>query len=176
MIVKDSSKCLWFVSCLVASSQAKGTKSTSFLTYEVNLVPLACIRNKVDLVPLACEDGLVVIDCSSVTSGHVFLCAFCAPCLETGAFLMTSLITPTATTCLESRTANLPSGGYWWKASTHIGLLGTIVTKPESPCFRLFGVVFQYFGWRVCLLFLLFPGIYKRYGLYGSRGLGYTHS
>ena len=35
------------------SSQAKGTKSTSFLTRnEVNLVPLA-VRNTVDLVPLA---------------------------------------------------------------------------------------------------------------------------
>ena len=30
------------------SSQAKGTKSTSFLT---------CVRNEVDLVPLACEDA-----------------------------------------------------------------------------------------------------------------------
>ena len=29
------------------SSQAKGTKSTSFLTH---------VRNEVDLVPLACED------------------------------------------------------------------------------------------------------------------------
>ena len=29
-------------------SQAKGTKSTSFLT---------CVRNEVDLVPLGCEDG-----------------------------------------------------------------------------------------------------------------------
>ena len=34
------------------SSQAKGTKSTS---YEVDLVPLAC-GDEVDLVPLACED------------------------------------------------------------------------------------------------------------------------
>ena len=35
--------------CIKSSSQAKGTKSTSFLT---------CVRNEVDLVPLACEDGL----------------------------------------------------------------------------------------------------------------------
>ena len=34
---------------LCASSQAKGTNSTSFLT---------CVRNEVELVPLACEDEL----------------------------------------------------------------------------------------------------------------------
>ena len=34
-----------------ASWQAKGSKSTSFLT---------CVRNEVDLVPLACEDALKV--------------------------------------------------------------------------------------------------------------------
>ena len=108
----------------------------------MDLVPLACVRNKVDLVSLVCENGLVEINCSSVTLGHFFLCTFCAPipCFETGAFLMTSLMTPTATICFESRTANRPSGGYWWKASTHIRLLGTIVTKPESPCFRLYGL------------------------------------
>ena len=33
----------------------------------------------------------------------------------------TDLITPTATVCLMSRTANRPSGGYAEKASTHIG-------------------------------------------------------
>ena len=41
-----------------ASSQAKGTKSTSFLT---------CVRNEVDLVPLACEDGE---DDKLVEDGH----------------------------------------------------------------------------------------------------------
>ena len=35
----------------LSSSQAKGTKSTSFLTH---------VRNEVDLVPLACEDGTFV--------------------------------------------------------------------------------------------------------------------
>ena len=34
---------------VTASSQAKGTKFTSFLTH---------IRNEVDFVPLACEDGV----------------------------------------------------------------------------------------------------------------------
>ena len=34
------------------NSEAKGTKSTSFLT---------CVRNEVDLEPLACEDGLNMI-------------------------------------------------------------------------------------------------------------------
>ena len=32
-----------------ASSQAKGTNSTSFLAH-------VCVRNEVELVPLACED------------------------------------------------------------------------------------------------------------------------
>ena len=57
---------------LIASSQAKGTKSTSFLMRKERsglstlglrrwvLSPLRslCVRNEVDLVPLACEDGL----------------------------------------------------------------------------------------------------------------------
>ena len=43
----------------VSSSQAKGTKSTSFLTHR-NKVWLSCVRTEVDLVPLACEDGLGV--------------------------------------------------------------------------------------------------------------------
>ena len=33
----------------------------------------------------------------------------------------TDLMTPTATVCRMSRTANRPSGGYWEKASTHMG-------------------------------------------------------
>ena len=38
----------------VASSQAKGTQSASFLT---------CVRNEVDLEPLACKDEWVAEDC-----------------------------------------------------------------------------------------------------------------
>ena len=45
----------------------------------------------------------------------------------------TDLITPTATVCLMSRTANLPSGAKSEKASTHIGLLGMSSTIPASP-------------------------------------------
>ena len=41
----------------MASSQAKGTKSTSFLT---------CVRNEVDLVPLACEDAGVDVALVSI--------------------------------------------------------------------------------------------------------------
>ena len=40
-----------FVMWYMSSLQAKGTKSTSFLT---------CVRNEVDLVPLACEDDVHV--------------------------------------------------------------------------------------------------------------------
>ena len=44
----DINKCLSNSYALTSSSQAKGTKSTSFLTH---------VSNEVDLVPLACEDG-----------------------------------------------------------------------------------------------------------------------
>ena len=43
------------------------------------------------------------------------------------------LMTPTATVCLMSLTANLPRGGYSLKASTHMGLLGIRVTIAASP-------------------------------------------
>ena len=45
----------------VASSLAKVTKSTSFLT---------CIRNEVDLVPLACEDAGVDVAQMSILSSR----------------------------------------------------------------------------------------------------------
>lgn len=46
---------------------------------------------------------------------------------------ITDLITPTATVCLMSRTANRPSGAKSEKASTHMGLLGTSSTIAASP-------------------------------------------
>merc|ERR1711942_215461 len=48
-------------------------------------------------------------------------------------FLVTSLITPTATVCFMSRTAKRPRAEYFWKDSTHMGLLGIILTMQESP-------------------------------------------
>ena len=54
-------------------------------------------------------------------------------------FLSTSLMTPTATVCFISLTANLPSGGNSWNFSTHIGLVGAIMTIAESPCLMAFG-------------------------------------
>jgi len=53
---------------------------------------------------------------------HFFLAAPLA------ATLVISLITPTATVCFMSLTANLPRGGYSEKTSTHIGLVGTMLT------------------------------------------------
>ena len=50
------------------------------------------------------------------------------------------LITPTATVCLMSRTANLPRGGKSEKASTHMGLLGISSTIPASPDLINFGL------------------------------------
>eukprot|EP01022_Parablepharisma_sp_SALTPOND_P029114 TRINITY_DN725_c0_g7_i1.p2 TRINITY_DN725_c0_g7~~TRINITY_DN725_c0_g7_i1.p2 ORF type:complete len:758 (-),score=154.09 TRINITY_DN725_c0_g7_i1:3869-6142(-) len=55
--------------------------------------------------------------------------------------LSTFLMTPTATVCFMSRTANLPNGGYSLKASTHIGRIGTIFTIAESLALRNCGLV-----------------------------------
>ena len=44
-----------------------------------------------------------------------------------------ALMTPTATVCLMSLTANLPRGGKSEKASTHMGLEGISSTMPASP-------------------------------------------
>merc|ERR1711907_839510 len=54
-------------------------------------------------------------------------------------FLITSLMTPTATVCFISLTANLPSGGNSEKASTVIGLDGIILTMAASPDWMCFG-------------------------------------
>jgi len=48
-------------------------------------------------------------------------------------------MTPTATVCFISLTANLPSGGYSEKTSTHICLLGIKITIAASPVLMNFG-------------------------------------
>lgn len=50
-----------------------------------------------------------------------------------GAFLTVDLMTPTATVCFISLTANLPKGGYSVKVSQHMGLEGFKTTMAESP-------------------------------------------
>merc|ERR1712216_1108325 len=50
-----------------------------------------------------------------------------------------SLMTPTATVCFMSLTANLPSGGKRANGSTTIGLDGGILTIPASPDLMDFG-------------------------------------
>jgi hypothetical protein len=50
-----------------------------------------------------------------------------------------SLITPTATVYFISLTANLPNGGYSAKISTHIGLVGAILTMQAYPDLTYFG-------------------------------------
>jgi hypothetical protein len=42
-------------------------------------------------------------------------------------------MTPTATVFFISLTANLPRGGYWEKTSTHMGLVGAILTMHDCP-------------------------------------------
>jgi len=54
-------------------------------------------------------------------------------------FFSTALITPTATVYFISLTANLPSGGYSAKTSTHIGFDGANVTMQASPVLTNFG-------------------------------------
>jgi len=53
-------------------------------------------------------------------------------------FLVTFLMTPTATVYFISLTANLPNGGYSEKVSQHIGLVGfkmTIAASLDLTCF-----------------------------------------
>merc|ERR1711928_35499 len=69
------------------------------------------------------------------TGSHFFLLALPAALV---AFPATSLgvvalMTPTATVCLISLTANLPRGGNSAKGSTHMGLLGSSLTMAASP-------------------------------------------
>merc|ERR1719167_319919 len=73
---------------------------------------------------------------------HFFFPAFCADLvvLPVVSFFSTLLITPTATVCFMSRTANLPKGGYSWNDSTHIGLLGVSLTMAASPDLTLLGL------------------------------------
>merc|ERR1712088_1286942 len=67
---------------------------------------------------------------------YFFLPAFSAALVTlpaVGSFLVTALMTPTATVCLMSRTAKRPRGGYSEKASTHMGLEGAISMMAASP-------------------------------------------
>merc|ERR1712066_897134 len=54
-------------------------------------------------------------------------------------FFTVSLVTPTATVCFISLTANLPRGGNSANCSTTIGLDGTILTMAASPDWMCFG-------------------------------------
>ena len=64
----------------------------------------------------------------------------------TGIFLVTALITPTATVWRISRTAKRPKGAQEAKVSTHIGLCGYMLTMAASPdliCFGCFPFLVQ---------------------------------
>merc|ERR1740117_7763 len=54
-------------------------------------------------------------------------------------FLVTCLMTPTATVWRMSRTAKRPSGGDEVKVSTHMGLEGSILTIAASPVLIILG-------------------------------------
>merc|ERR1719219_2233015 len=94
---------------------------------------------KIDVAKLP----LALLKCRLVGEGvHFFLTAFSAALVLTPAtsFLVVALMTPTATVCLMSRTANRPRGGKSEKASTHIGLEGSKRTMPASPDFTALGL------------------------------------
>merc|ERR1719411_1962278 len=69
------------------------------------------------------------------TGSHFFLLAFSAALvvLPWTSLGVVALMTPTATVCLMSLTANLPRGGNSAKGSTHMGLLGSSFTMAASP-------------------------------------------
>ena len=73
---------------------------------------------------------------NNVFIDHFFLAA---------SFLLQILITPTATVCFISLTANLPNGGYSENVSQHIGLDGFIRHKAESPFLMNFGSYYMTF-------------------------------
>ena len=54
-------------------------------------------------------------------------------------FFLVPLMTPTATVCFMSLTANLPNGGYSAKVSQHMGFDGTNMIMAESPFLTDFG-------------------------------------
>merc|ERR1711921_18988 len=60
--------------------------------------------------------------------------------LPVTSFTVTDFMTPTATVCLMSLTANLPRGGKSANASTHMGLEGISLTMAASPDLINFGL------------------------------------
>mmetsp|Transcript_22696 Transcript_22696/g.47894 ORF Transcript_22696/g.47894 Transcript_22696/m.47894 type:complete len:212 (-) Transcript_22696:795-1430(-) len=72
--------------------------------------------------------------------------------LPSASFFSTSLMTPTATVCLMSRTAKRPRGGYSLNPSTHIGLEGTSLTSPASPFFKNLGLSSSFLPERLSIL------------------------
>merc|ERR1712106_688480 len=76
-----------------------------------------------------------VNSCCPCSAFHFFFRALSAAlvCLPSSVLGVAALMTPTATVCLMSRTANLPRGGSELKASTHIGLEGCKTTIAASP-------------------------------------------
>merc|ERR1719431_926379 len=66
---------------------------------------------------------------------HFFFPAFSAALVifPATSFRVVALMTPTATVCLMSLTANLPRGGNSEKGSTHMGLEGISFTMAASP-------------------------------------------
>jgi len=77
---------------------------------------------------------------------YFFFCAFSAALVTLPAdrsLGFTDLMTPTATVCLISRTANRPRGGKSVKVSTHMGFEGTRSTIAASPDLMALGLSVQ---------------------------------
>ncbi|CAI0542387.1 unnamed protein product, partial [Linum tenue] len=86
---------------------------------------------------------------------HFFLAAALVTLAPVGSFFSTALMTPTATVCLMSLTANLPRGGYSEKVSTTMGLVGIIFTNPASPFFKNLGSFSSSFPDRLSILVMI---------------------
>lgn len=103
---------------------------------------------------------------------HFFPPAFCAalvtlPC--DGSAFSTSLMTPTATVCLMSRTAKRPKGAYAENGSTHMGLLGTIMTIPASPLLMHLGASSKTFPLRRSHFSLISTNLQAMWAVWQSR-------
>merc|ERR1711892_107477 len=73
--------------------------------------------------------------CPKIKVFHFFFATLAADLVEepSAALGVVALMTPTATVCLMSLTANLPRGANSLKGSTHMGLDGTSTTMAASP-------------------------------------------
>lgn len=126
--------------------------------------------------PVSRFDTIVLVEKREATpstlNGYFFLAAFSAalvtlPCVTS--FGLTLLITPTATVCRISRTANRPRGGNSVKVSTHIGFWGTRSTMAASPDFTNLGLSSSFLPERRSIFSLISLNLQAMCAVWQSR-------